>query len=128
VTSTDRAAVTPLLADALRLSLARGGSVHGFTRYALRRFGRRVIPHLEHLYAQVAAGEVSVPRVSVSPPSPAPIDPQRRQEMIANTAYLKAERAGFSGDPQRYWDEAEAEVDRQLRHEHAPGAPSVGSD
>jgi len=40
----------------------------------------------------------------------------QRQQMIAEAAYLRAERRGFSGgDTVRDWCEAEAEVDARLR-------------
>jgi len=35
---------------------------------------------------------------------------EERRELIEQTAYLKAEADGFSGDPVQYWLEAEAEV------------------
>ena len=41
---------------------------------------------------------------------------RQRQQMIAEAAYFKAERRGFSGgDAMRDWCEAEAEIDAQLR-------------
>ena len=40
----------------------------------------------------------------------------RRQQMIAEAAYFKAERRGFNGgDAVRDWCEAEAEIDARLR-------------
>ena len=43
-------------------------------------------------------------------------NPARREQMIAEAAYFRAERRGFlSGDPVRDWCEAEAEVDARLR-------------
>jgi hypothetical protein len=42
----------------------------------------------------------------------------RRQQMIAETAYYIAERRGLSGgDPEQDWLEAERQVDRRLRGE-----------
>jgi hypothetical protein len=39
----------------------------------------------------------------------------QRQQMIAEAAYLKAERRGFDGgDAVRDWCEAEAEIDARL--------------
>ena len=44
------------------------------------------------------------------------ISEAQRRQMIAEAAYLRAERRGFSGgDPAADWIEAEAEVDEQLR-------------
>jgi uncharacterized coiled-coil DUF342 family protein len=43
------------------------------------------------------------------------ISSERRQEMIAQAAYFRAEKRGFvGGDPLRDWIEAEAEVDADL--------------
>ena len=42
--------------------------------------------------------------------------PTQRQQMIAEAAYFRAEKRGFSGGEEfRDWLEAEAEVDRRLR-------------
>jgi len=42
--------------------------------------------------------------------------PTQRRQMIAEAAYFRAEKRGFSGgDELRDWFEAESEVDRQLR-------------
>jgi hypothetical protein len=42
--------------------------------------------------------------------------PMRRQQMIAEAAYFRAEKRGFSrGEEFRDWLEAEAEVDQRLR-------------
>lgn len=46
-----------------------------------------------------------------------PVDTAERARLVAEAAYLRAERRGFSGgDPQQDWLEAEAEVDRMLLH------------
>ncbi|HEX7080439.1 MAG TPA: DUF2934 domain-containing protein [Gammaproteobacteria bacterium] len=45
-------------------------------------------------------------------------DEERRRQMIAEAAYFRAERRGFSGgDPVPDWIEAEAEIDARLRRE-----------
>lgn len=47
----------------------------------------------------------------------APVGAAERCRLIAEAAYLRAERRGFSGgDPQQDWLEAEAEVDQILLH------------
>lgn len=47
----------------------------------------------------------------------APVNTAERCRLIAEAAYLRAERRGFSGgDPEQDWLEAEAEVDRTLLH------------
>jgi hypothetical protein len=43
--------------------------------------------------------------------------PEERRTLIAQSAYLKAERHGFQSSPEQYWLEAEAEFD----------SPPVGS-
>ncbi len=51
-------------------------------------------------------------RAAVEPPT---ITPDRRRGMIAEAAYLRAERRGFSpGQEEEDWLAAEAEVDRLL--------------
>jgi hypothetical protein len=43
------------------------------------------------------------------------VSPEERYRMIAEAAYLRAERRGFAeGSPEQDWLEAEAEVDRRL--------------
>lgn len=49
---------------------------------------------------------------------------QRRQSMIREAAYFRAERRGFvGGDPIRDWLEAEAEIDRRLAEETEDAGP-----
>lgn len=51
------------------------------------------------------------------------ISNEYRKELIAKTAYFRAEERGFTGgDPAQDWLEAEAEVDRYLMEQHAPAA------
>lgn len=55
-----------------------------------------------------------------------------RQRLIAEAAYLKAERRGFAGgDPEQDWNEAEAEVDQLLlqgwkKHPDSPDETASG--
>lgn len=55
------------------------------------------------------------------------VDGEERQRLIAEVAYLKAERRGFKGgDPEQDWKAAEAEIDRLLlqgwrKHQETPG-------
>ena len=49
---------------------------------------------------------------------------QRRQRMIEEAAYFRAQRRGFvGGDPVADWLEAEAEVDRRLEQEASGQGP-----
>lgn len=41
-----------------------------------------------------------------------------RHQMIAEEAYLRAERDGFSGDPVSHWLAAEQEIDQRLLEQH----------
>ena len=49
------------------------------------------------------------------------ISNEYRRELIAKTAYLRAEQRGFEGgSPEQDWLEAEAEVNSYLMERHAP--------
>jgi hypothetical protein len=50
-------------------------------------------------------------------PGTSAVESKERSRLIAEAAYLRAERRGFTeGDPQQDWLEAEAEVDQTLLH------------
>ncbi|MBI5461014.1 MAG: DUF2934 domain-containing protein [Gammaproteobacteria bacterium] len=52
---------------------------------------------------------------------PSEISPERRQEMIAEGAYLRAEQRSFcAGDPMEDWLAAEREVDMLLAEHSTP--------
>ncbi len=54
-------------------------------------------------------------------PETARMTADRRQQMICDAAYCRAERRGFSkGDSVRDWMEAEVEIDQMLRSERGP--------
>src|SRR5690606_34067635 len=54
------------------------------------------------------------------------VDAEERTRMVAEAAYFRAERRGFSGgDPVADWVDAEAEVDAAL-HGKLHGEPSHG--
>jgi transcriptional regulator with XRE-family HTH domain len=56
------------------------------------------------------------------------IDAERRQQMIAEEAYLIAERRGFEGgDPGQDWRDAEIAVNNRLMQEAAPVASKPGT-
>ena len=57
-----------------------------------------------------------------TPEHGASIDAELRQQMIAEEAYLIAERRGFEGgDPGADWTEAEMAVNNRLMQESSPG-------
>lgn len=41
-----------------------------------------------------------------------------RQRMIEEAAYYRAERAGFTGDPDEHWNASEKEIDARLVREN----------
>ena len=56
------------------------------------------------------------------------IDAEQRQQMIAEEAYLIAERRGFEGgDPGQDWRDAEIAVNNRLMQEAAPVASKPGT-
>ena len=44
----------------------------------------------------------------------APVEHAKRHEMIAETAYFRAESSDFKGDPMDHWLEAERAIDAML--------------
>jgi hypothetical protein len=79
--------------------------------------------------AKPAEAEKAAPRRPVSPPKPAAgpgavtgitVSEEARRAMIAQAAYLRAERRGFApGGELEDWMAAEAEVDALLRAGHS---------
>ena len=58
----------------------------------------------------------------------ASIDAEQRRQMIAEEAYLSAEKRGFQGgDPAMDWSSAEEQVNRRLMQGNAPARPPVGA-
>jgi len=56
------------------------------------------------------------------------IDTEQRQRLIADEAYLIAERRDFQGgDPSQDWSEAEKLVDYRLMQASEPGRPTTGA-
>ena len=56
------------------------------------------------------------------------IDTEQRQRLIADEAYLIAERRDFQGgDPSQDWSEAEKLVDYRLMQSSEPGRPMTGA-
>lgn len=54
------------------------------------------------------------------------IDAVQRQQMIAEEAYLIAERRGFQGgDPGQDWSEAEMAVNNRLMQQSSPAKPAA---
>ena len=87
---------------------------------------------LEHsfetrLESALAAARSATHSTSSSVPR-AGIDTEQRQRLIADEAYLIAERRDFQGgDPSQDWVEAERLVDYRLMQSGEPGQPATGS-
>lgn len=76
-----------------------------------------VLPKTERTEVETkAAAKVAQP-VDATTPKAIELSPEERQEWITQAAYFIAERDHFRGDHERYWLEAEAEVDARLRGE-----------
>ena len=57
----------------------------------------------------------ATPRTDAARPNARTVTQEQRRQMIAEAAYYRAEKRGFTGaDPMADWLEAEAEVDRYL--------------
>lgn len=76
--------------------------------------------------AQTQSESASRPPAAAGAPAEAlRVTPEQRYHMIAEAAYFRAERRGFSGgDPAQDWLEAEAEVDRILQAGGTAARPS----
>ena len=85
---------------------------------------------LEHsvetrLESALAAAKSATPPTSTSVPRTG-IDTEQRQRLIADEAYLIAERRGFQGgDPSQDWAEAEKLVDYRLMQSSEPERPAT---
>jgi hypothetical protein len=67
----------------------------------------------EKLRTRIEANQAA--REQITPVHGTGIHVDERQRMIAEEAYLRAERRGFTGgDPAQDWVEAEIEIDRRL--------------
>jgi hypothetical protein len=67
----------------------------------------------EKLRARIEASQAA--REQTTPVHGTGVHADERQRMIAEEAYLRAERRGFTGgDPSHDWVEAEIEIDRRL--------------
>jgi hypothetical protein len=87
---------------------------------------------LEHSFETRLEGALAAARSATHPTSTsvprAGIDTEQRQRLIADEAYLIAERRGFQGgDPSQDWAEAERLVDYRLMQSSEPGPPATGS-
>lgn len=78
---------------------------------------------IEAVLGVIAASTAAEP--AGAPDLPTIINAEQRQQLIAETAYLIAERRGFAdGDPMQDWIEAERQVNERLMEEAARRTPS----
>ena len=98
----------------------------------LRKQMQELEARLEHnfetrLESALAAAKQGTPPTSTAA-SQTGIDTQHRQRLIADEAYLIAERRGFQGgDPSQDWVEAEKIVDYRLMQSSEPERPATDS-
>ena len=64
--------------------------------------------------AKAAKKPASAPKKAAAKKASVRVTPEERLKMIQQAAYLRAERAGFTGDPHAHWVAAEKEVDQLL--------------
>ena len=88
--------------------------------------------HLEQKFATRLESALAAAKSEIRPAGPsAPltgIDTEQRQRMIADEAYLMAERRGFQGgDPSQDWAEAEKLVDYRLIQAGKPEQSVTGA-
>lgn len=72
-----------------------------------------VTPVAKPIAAPIAAAPMSAP-VKPAAPAAKTVTPAERQKMIEVAAHALAEKNGHQGDAQKYWLQAEKEVDAKL--------------
>ncbi len=106
------------LKAALEQMIVAGHSVEDLAEFAADKFGASFYPYLREFQQDVRAGRIKVQGLAESSRASvfgAHVDPQEREHMIREAAYLLAERRGFvGGSPEQDWLAAEAEVDETL--------------
>lgn len=90
----------PLL-DAAWQQFRRDGRERQFPAWARLRIGTALRPYIRQFYLDLLAAQQQP-------------NTEQRQAMIAETAWLLAERSGFSGDSDHYWRQAEQQVAQRL--------------
>lgn len=60
---------------------------------------------------------VPVAKPVVAKPATKSITQSQWRSMVEEAAYYRAERSGFSGDPQDHWDSAEKEIRERLKRD-----------
>ena len=94
-------------------------SVEELAEFAATRFGDSFLPYLREFQQDIRAGRTSMQGLAESSKAEiffgAHINPEERERLIREAAYLRAERRGFAdGSPEKDWLAAEAQVDEML--------------
>ncbi|OQA29425.1 MAG: hypothetical protein BWY59_00318 [Verrucomicrobia bacterium ADurb.Bin345] len=77
----------------------------------------KAVPKIATVSA-IAAGKAVPPKRAVTKApkaAAAAVSPEERLKMVEQSAYFRAEKAGFTGDSHAHWLAAEAEVDALLK-------------
>jgi len=106
------------LKSALEHMLAAGRSVRDLSEFALDKFGSDFLPYLQQFQREVRQGRINIDGLSRAARDAVlghHVSDEQRDELIRQTAYLRAEQRGFTGgSPEQDWLEAEREVDTRL--------------
>lgn len=111
-----------------RLTLKKLSDELEYLRTQMQELEARLERNFEtRLKSALVAATSGTRPTSTSAPQ-AGIDTEQRQRLIADEAYLIAERRGFQGgDPSQDWVEAEKLVDYRLMQSSEPERPATGS-
>ena len=107
------------LKAALEQMMAVRQSVEDVAEFAATKFGDGFFPYVREFQQDIRAGRTRIQRLAESSKadifSGTRVNPEERERMIREAAYLRAERRGFAdGSPEKDWLAAEAQVDEML--------------
>ncbi len=106
------------LKAALEQMIVAGHSVKDLAEFAADKFGDSFYPYLREFQQDIRAGRIKVQGLVESSRASifgAHVNPEERERLIREAAYLRAEQRGFSGgSPDEDWMAAEAEIDEML--------------
>ncbi len=106
------------LKAALEQMIVAGHSVKDLAEFAADKFGDSFYPYLREFQQDIRAGRIKVQGLAESSRASifgAHVNPEERERLIREAAYMRAEQRGFSGgSPEQDWMAAEAEIDEML--------------
>lgn len=106
------------LKETLEHLVAAGHSTHELVEFSLDKFGKRIIPHLNELQEDIHQSRVKIQSLAESAKTAVlgiQVSPEQREQMIRDTAYLRAEKHNFAGGRHvEDWCLAEREIDELL--------------